>query len=178
MNANLDLFPETLLVSRDGERIFTTSLKVAEHFRKRHKNVLRDIAKIIFDLNDEAFSRLNFEPRNYTYKTGKEQLREALMYEISEEGFALLVMGFTGREALGWKRDFLNAFMTMRRALAQLIARYADALDIVRPCLRPVVEGTERGLPRLAIAEPLGKSVASVSYHRRRARELGLLRVA
>ena len=25
-----DLFPETLLVARDGERIYTTSLKVAE----------------------------------------------------------------------------------------------------------------------------------------------------
>ncbi len=30
----LDLFPEMLLVQRNGERIYTTSLKVAEHFRK------------------------------------------------------------------------------------------------------------------------------------------------
>ena len=37
-----DLFPETLLVSCEHDRVFTTSLKIAEHFRKRHQHVLRD----------------------------------------------------------------------------------------------------------------------------------------
>lgn len=68
-----DLFPETLLVSREGGRVFTTSRKVAEHFGKRHKNVLRDVEKLLAELPDVAFSRLNFEPRNYSYQTGKGQ---------------------------------------------------------------------------------------------------------
>ena len=97
------------------------------------------------------------------------------MYEMTEEGFALLAMGFTGKQALLWKIDFLNAFLAQRAALARLTNRYAHALDVVRPCLRPVVEGTEQGLSRIAIAEPLGKSANAVTYHRRRARELGLL---
>ncbi len=33
---NLDLFPETLLVNRRGERIYTDSKKVAEYTKKRH----------------------------------------------------------------------------------------------------------------------------------------------
>ena len=44
----LDLFPETLLVQRNGERIYTTSLKVAEHFHKAHRNVVRSIEKAAF----------------------------------------------------------------------------------------------------------------------------------
>lgn len=45
-----DLFPETLLVSRSGEHIYTTSRKVAEHFGKRHDNVLRDVQKLLAGL--------------------------------------------------------------------------------------------------------------------------------
>ncbi len=53
--------------------------------------------------------------------------------------------------------------------------RAATALDHVRPFLRPIVEATEAGYARREIAEPLGKSPASVTYHRRAARRLGLL---
>lgn len=42
-----DLFPETLLVESEGNRIFTTSLKVAEHFHKAHRNVVRSIEKLL-----------------------------------------------------------------------------------------------------------------------------------
>ncbi len=166
-----DLFPETLLVARQGERIYTTSRKVAEHFGKLHKNVLRGTEKLIAELADPVFAGLNFEPSSYTDSTG----RSLPEYHLSHDGFALLAMGFTGREALRWKVDFLQAFRQMETDLAAANARYLAALDAIRPSLRPVVKDYEDGLPRSDTAMWLGKSPASISYHRGQARRLGLL---
>ena len=167
----LDLFPETLLVQRNGERIYTTSLKVAEHFHKAHRNVVRSIERLLSELPSDAFNVLNFERVEYKDKKGERRF----MYEMGEEGFALLAMGFTGKQALRWKLDFLAAFRQMRADLNAVQARYVAALDVVRPCLRPVAEDAAAGLPRKYTAWSLGKSVASVSYHRMRARHLGIL---
>ncbi len=166
-----DLFPETLLVSRSGEHIYTTSRKVAEHFGKRHDNVLRDVQKLLAELTDAEFGRLNFEESSYL----NEQLKQQPEYRLTEEGFALLAMGFTGREALRWKVAFLQAFRAMESDLADMQARYVAALDLVRPSLRPTVEDARAGLPRAATAQRLGKSVGAVSYHRSQGRGLGLL---
>lgn len=173
--ATPDLFPETLLVDCADGQIFTTSLKVAEHFGKNHRDVLKAIKNLLADCPDQDFSLRNFAPRIYQYSAGKGQLRDAPMYHMTEEGFALLAMGFTGPKALQWKIDFLNAFRQMEATLHAQTARFAVALDRLHPCLRPVVEGSEAGLPRLAIAKPLGKSARAITYHRRNARRLGLL---
>lgn len=165
-----DLFPETLLVSRDGDRIFTTSLLVAEFSKKRHKDVLRAIENKLRVLS-AAFNGRNFAPVEYVDAKGERRK----MYEMTEEGFALTMMGFTGKEAVQWQENFIEAFVAQRAALAQLTARYAHVLDQVRPYLRPVVEATELGLSRAAIAEPLGKTPGSITYHRGQAKHFGLL---
>lgn len=174
-----DLFPETLLVARSGQRIYTTSRKVAAHFGKAHKNVLRDIEKLLTELADMTDlgvdRRLNFEPTMYPVPGPKGAVRMETEYHLSHDGFALLAMGFTGREALRWKVAFLAAFRQQEAALAELQARYAAALDIVRPKLRPVVNDFADGLTRTDTAQWLGCSVASVSYQRTQARRLGLL---
>lgn len=187
-----DLFPETLLVNREGDRIYTTSLKVAEHFKKRHTHVLRAIENLFalpklenernLELTIEGdnqpnfglvaeFNALNFEVVDYIDAKGEHRK----MYRLTHDGFAFLAMGFTGAQAAVWKIEFLNAFRVQERALAQITSRYATAFDVVRPCLRRVVEGTEQGMSRSAIAQPMGKSANAITYHRRRARELGLL---
>ncbi|MGB4227736.1 MAG: Rha family transcriptional regulator [Candidatus Dechloromonas phosphoritropha] len=167
---NPDLFPETLLVSRQGERIYTTSLQVAEFSRKRHTEVLRAIETKLMVL-PEGFRQRNFASATYLDR----QKKPRLMYEMSEEGFAMTMMGFTGQESIRWQVDFIEAFMAQRAALAQLTARYAHVVDVIRPNLRPTVEGTEAGLNRAAISERLGKSTCAVTYHRNQARRLGLL---
>ncbi len=165
-----DLFPETLLVSQREGRAIATSLKVAEHFKKSHKDVMRSIKNVLSDIADDEFSRRNFAPRNQIVRG-----REYPYCDLSEEAFALTVMGFTGKAAMQWKLDFLKAFISMRERLQAREARFAHALDQVRPMLRPVVEATEQGLPRSAIAEPLGKTPASITYHRGQARRFGLI---
>ncbi|MDD5028497.1 MAG: Rha family transcriptional regulator [Rhodoferax sp.] len=172
-----DLFPETLLVNLDQGHIFTTSRKVAVHFGKNHQHVLRSIKALLLEISLSNFGqpntirRLNFEPSTYTDSRGKTYPE----YHLSHDGFSLLAMGFTGREALVWKLKFLDAFNAMESELYARTQRFAAALDQVRPSLRPVVDGTELGLKRAAIAAPLGKSCAAVTYHRRQARRLGLL---
>lgn len=169
-----DLFPETLLVDCADGQIFTTSLKVAGHFGKKHLHVLRDIKRLLADC-PEAFRQSNFGLTMRDVPGPKGAIRQEPMYRLSHDGFALLAMGFTGPKALRWKIDFLNAFRQMEAALHAQTARFAVALDRLHPCLRPVVEGSEAGLPRLAIAKPLGKSARAITYHRRNARRLGLL---
>jgi Rha family phage regulatory protein len=88
------------------------STQVAEKFGKEHKNVLRDIENLISTV-DAEFSRLNFEPS--TYVDGRGKTHSA--YILTEAGFSLLVMGFTGEEAVKWKIAYITAFQRMREAL-------------------------------------------------------------
>ncbi|MDR2924430.1 MAG: Rha family transcriptional regulator [Azoarcus sp.] len=93
----------------------------------------------------------------------------------TRDGFCIVTMSFTGEKAMHWKWKFLAAFNAMERQLASRDRRYVRALAQVRPSLIPVVEMTKKGMCRAAIAAPLGKSPASITYHRRTARALGLL---
>lgn len=161
---------EVLFLSTNGQP-FTTSRAVAERFGKQHKDVLKAIKKLLNEMPDPEFGRRNFAPSSYLNDQQKLQPE----YRLTHDGFALVAMGFTGTDALAWKIAFLQAFNMLEAELVAQTARYAKALDQVRPMLRPIVEATEQGLNRAAIAAPLGKSVNAVSYHRRSARRLGLL---
>lgn len=87
-------------------RMFTTSLIVADAFEKEHFNVLRDIEKLECS---EEFNALNFEA--VEYKDAKGEMRPA--YRMTRDGFAFLAMGFTGKKAAAWKEKFLEAFNAM-----------------------------------------------------------------
>ncbi len=91
-----------VVVFEKGQQFWTTSLDVADKFGKSHKNVIRDIKNL--ECSDE-FSRLNFEPSNYT-KRGKKHT----LYNLSRDGFSFLVMGFTGKDSGVWKEKYINAF--------------------------------------------------------------------
>ena len=93
-------------------KITVSSLEVAKHFEKRHDNVLRDIEKIIESCPTE-FNGLNFEAVEYLDTKGEK--RPA--YNLTRDGFSLLVMGFTGEKALQWKIRYIQAFNAMEQAL-------------------------------------------------------------
>lgn len=101
-----------LLGIADGQAT-ATSLQIAQHFGKRHTNVIRAIRKLGCS---EEFSRLNFEPRDYVDERGKVQP----MYLITRDGFAILAMGFTGQEAMRWKESYIAAFNAMEAKLRAL----------------------------------------------------------
>lgn len=167
---NTDLFPETLLVANEGGRIYTTSLKVAEHFHKAHRNIVRSIEKLLEELPVEAFNVLNFERVEYKDKKGETRFT----FHLNRDAFYVLAMGFTGKEALRWKLDFLAAFRQMERELAAVKERESAALYAIRPRWKPIAEHPD--MCRAALTELTGhKSTASITACRRRMREVGLL---
>lgn len=167
-NLHPDLFPETLLVTiRDGHTE-TDSLKVCERFDRAHRNVTRDIENLIAEVEKLGEDALNFERISYRDSMN----RERKMYRMDRLAFSVLANRFTGVKALAWQLEYHRQFELMER---QLTTRYVAALDQVRPYLRPVTEATEAGLSCAATGAPLGKSAASISYHRGVARRLGLL---
>lgn len=102
---------EIQLKEQNG-KVLVCSLDISEKFNKRHDSVLRDIDNIIKSDSTILWSEMFIED-NYTNSRGK-QYR---CYQITRDGFSLLAMGFTGKEALEWKLKYINAFNTMEEKL-------------------------------------------------------------
>lgn len=114
---NEDDFREMVLA--DQGKAVTTSLKVAKHFKKRHDNVVRAIRNLKKDCPPE-FWLLNFEERDFIDSRGK--CRSS--FEITKDGFVMLVMGFTGAAATVMKIAYINAFNWMANQLARRTMNY------------------------------------------------------
>lgn len=99
------------IVTIQHRQAVTTSVKIAEVFGKRHKHVLDAIEVHLQGLPEKW--RPNFRPRDYTDERGKTWK----MYEVSRDGFTLLAMGFTGKKALQFKMQYIEAFSKMETAL-------------------------------------------------------------
>lgn len=91
---------------------------VACHFGKSHKNVLRDIAKLRAKC-PESFHRLNFEPMFIETQIGNGATRKDRAYLLTRDGFTLLVMGFTGANAVKWKIRYIEAFNALEVAVRE-----------------------------------------------------------
>lgn len=229
------------LVHFHDQHATTTSLIVAEKFGKRHKNVLRDIEKLIADCQaletdrgpnfepipseGAELDRLNFEPipnegtgqdrpnfgpisefnernsapvdyvrqpnhdrPNFVRRTYVDAMnREQTYYEITRDGFSLLVMGFTGKEALAWKLIFIAAFNALEAEVLRLlkadrqwdrdyIAQTRDYWFKQRPQWK-LVYGLliHDCLEPKAIAARIGRSVSAVRRAIHRMIEVGIL---
>lgn len=87
-----------------------SSLDVAETFGKEHRNVIRDIEKLV---QLEEFGTLNFELSSYK----SVQNKELPMYYMTRDGFTLLVMGYTGEKAMKFKIAYINQFNAMEKTI-------------------------------------------------------------
>lgn len=90
-----------------------SSRDIAEHFGKEHKNVLRDIENLIGGLPNFEHTPMFFKTTYIHPQNGQEYP----MYLMNRDGFTLLAMGFTGKEALEWKVKYINAFNAMEQEL-------------------------------------------------------------
>ena len=97
--------------------VTTTSTQVAQFFGKRHDNVLRAI-RVLLREGASADYLLNFEEMVVTREnpSGGAPI-SAPAYRMNREGFMLLAMGFTGKEALRWKLAYIAAFNRMEAEL-------------------------------------------------------------
>jgi Rha family phage regulatory protein len=174
MTLHHDLFPESLVVTLVDGQPMTSSLEIAAHFGKRHDHVMAAIRSQIAGAEEDGdfeFSLPNFRESTYTNARGKTYP----MYLLTKDGFNLTVMGFTGKEAGRWQRAFIRAFNALEAELRAKEARFAHALDQIRPTLRPVVECTEQGQSRAEIAQQVNRTPATITRTRNKARTLGLL---
>ena len=116
----LTMFDAMKLLSFSKDRLFVSSLDVADRFAKAHKNVMASIQTIECS---EEFNRLNFQPIEYKDSRGRPQPA----YNLTRDGFSLLVMGFTGKEAMYWKERYIQAFNLMEAELLKRSLEHAEA---------------------------------------------------
>ena len=116
-----------MLVKIEGKKgeewLAVSSRQVAEDFNKEHKNVLRDIEIIVKQMaSEQQSSKLSIPPAMFfkTYYVSEQNKQKYPEYLMNRDGFALLVMGFTGSEALKWKLKYIEAFNTMEETLKRI----------------------------------------------------------
>lgn len=101
-----------LMIFEHKEHAVVSSRYVAENFKKQHQHVTQAIEKLISEnsLVKSMFIRSYYDTeRGKTYKE----------YLMNRDGFSLLVMGFTGKEALEWKLKYINAFNQMEAFITE-----------------------------------------------------------
>jgi len=132
------------LVYIENGRTVTDSLTVAEVFGKSHDKVLRDIREL--ECSNE-FSLSNFGESNYTNDRGREYMK----YIITQDGFAFLAMGYTGKLAATFKEKYIKAFNEMRTKLESSISYKIE--DPIRRAEAWIVEQKEKQQLLLQIEE-------------------------
>lgn len=99
----------------------TDSLKVAESFDKKHKNVLQNIQNLAAE---NSATKKMFVESTYVNR-GKEYP----MIYMNRDGFTLLAMSFTGKKALDFKLKYIQAFNEMEKRIRQ---PKSERLEIMR----------------------------------------------
>lgn len=136
------------LVSVNDGKVVTTSLQVAEHFQRPHKDVLSSIRKL--DCSP-IFQERNFSLSFYHSKLLNGGYKKQPMYYITRDGFTFLAMGFTGKIAARFKEAYINAFNEMERKLAGITVREDEIINIIRELCADVnsrIKGHEKMLKK------------------------------
>lgn len=107
------------LVIMHDQQAVTTSLQIAEDFGKRHDHVLRDVEKLEKDVP-------NFGEMFYESETADSYGRPRKTYFMNRNGFTLIAMGFTGKEAMQFKLKYIEAFNQMESQLQKPV----DSLEL------------------------------------------------
>ena len=110
-----------LVLTNQGQPT-TTSTIVAAQFGKSHKNVLQAIDNALSQTDDHEFNQLNFQPIEIVDSRGRKQRA----MQMTEAGFALVAMGFTGQKALKLRLNFIKAFAAATKRIKELERKQAD----------------------------------------------------
>lgn len=104
------------LVEIRNNQVVVNSRDVAERFSKRRDHVIRDIENLI--KKDVPKIGAMFQQVELPDSYGRMQKT----YYMNRDGFSLLVMGFTGQEAMEWKLKYIEAFNAMEKKLKNPLA--------------------------------------------------------
>lgn len=92
-----------------NSQVVVSSRKIAEVFKRDHKNVLVSIRHI---LSAEKSANQFYRETTYTYNN-----RVLPEYIMNRDGFMLLVMGFNTKDAIKLKAMFIRSFNEMEEKL-------------------------------------------------------------
>ncbi|MBY9079559.1 Rha family transcriptional regulator [Paenibacillus sp. HN-1] len=112
---------QELVYLEDGQPV-TDSLMLAEIFEKEHKRVMQDIRELECS---EEFNKHNFVLINYT--DARNRLKPK--YLITRDGFTILAMGYTGKEAMQFKERYIQEFNRMSKELQEM----KDGIQLMNP---------------------------------------------
>lgn len=100
------------LVIMHDKQVVTTSLKVAEIFKKEHRDVMEKIRNLTAE--NSAVKKMFVED---SYLNSRNQQQP--MFYMNRDGFTLLAMGFTGSKAMEFKLKYIEAFNKMEQIVRQ-----------------------------------------------------------
>jgi len=89
-----------VVIDSNHKSVWTNTLKIADHFGKQHKNVLRRVNNLI------EKGRLNLEPSYYLDEFGRKQK----YYVLDRKSFSTVVLGFTGEKAEDFRIEYVEQF--------------------------------------------------------------------
>lgn len=102
------------LVYLKNDEAVCDSLQVAEKFHKRHDKLVSEIERMYPGLIGRGCAQNGGHPMfiktTYIHHQNNQSYPK---YIMNRDGFSLLVMGFTGKKALEWKLQYINAFNQM-----------------------------------------------------------------
>lgn len=106
-----------LMIFERKEQAVVSSRVIAERFHKRHDNLLQSIQVLKGGLLENKETPADYFIKSYYTEDQNGQTYPE--YLCTRDGFSLLVMGFTGKEALEWKLKYINAFNQMEAFIAE-----------------------------------------------------------
>ena len=141
-----------------------SSLEIADIFGKKHKHVLEAIDKLEIP---EDFCKPNFRLTSISVQQPKGGTRKSKAFNITQDGFTVLAMGFTGKKAMEFKLAYIAEFNRMREEIQQPQISLDDVKKLIeesnnlkRPVGRPklTTESTSETYSNAYLAESLNIS--------------------
>ena len=166
LSATVDATRMPIVREIDGE-IMADSRDVAAFFGKEHKHVLERIRTLSCS---DQFRRSNFRPFKNNDLTG-----EATSHvSMTKDGFAFLVMGFTGGKAAQFKEAYIAQFNAMESEIRQRGSTFSHMIPQDLPsALRLAADQMERAKkaeaaleeakPKVVFHDRVGEAVNSQS---------------
>lgn len=110
---------KTALVQARGHALFVDTNMMAELFDRQHKNLMRDVDKLV---QDGVIDRLSLEPINYVDSLNRPQPG----YRLSERDAMVLMPFLGGKKSAQGQAKLVDEFMRMRDALGRMAYRKID----------------------------------------------------
>ena len=131
---------DIILSTQNGEPV-ASSRDVAKRFGKRHDHVIRDIEELIKGFPKNGDTPMFFKTE-YTHPQNHQKYP---MYLMNRDGFSMLAMGFTGKEAVQWKLKYIEAFNAMEKQLAQQHRDQREVQDVnIQNAIDRVIEARKK----------------------------------